>query len=289
MFSTSHLLAKQVVNQSFNRYDLAVRYMAISSLFKSDNIGISLYQKMQENRGGSAYENPWKIFKDLIVTIKDNGFDVSQPILVNKDMHIVDGAHRLACALYFNEPFIPVKINKKLSHSLYGISWFTSNDFNSSELAIIEDNRQSLFMSNHLFFEVILWPPVSKYFDEIEALIGEKFTIISSKEYNDILNFNTYIKALYKIDDIKDWKVDLKIQGMSAYPKDIRIIKIEILEPNFRHKANNHLISRVVEELKEEIRTKYKSKVDNYFHDIIIHIGDNYSHNKQSSLLEINV
>jgi hypothetical protein len=44
-----------------------------------------------------------------------------------------------------------------------------------------------------------------------------------------------------------------------------------------------------VEELKEEIRTKYKSKVDNYFHDIIIHIGDNYSHSKQSSLLEINV
>jgi hypothetical protein len=289
MISTSHLLAKQVVNQSFNRYDLVVRYMAISSFLNNDNIGISLYQKMQENRGGSAYENPWKIFKDLIINIKDNGFDISQPILVNKEMHIVDGAHRLACALYFNEPFIPVKINKKLSHSLYGISWFTSHDFNSSELAIIEDNKQSLFMSNHLFFEVILWPPVSKYFDEIEELIGEKFTIISSKEYNDILNFNTYIKALYKIDDIKDWKVDLKIQGMSAYPKDIRIIKIEILEPNFRHKANNHLISKAVEELKEEIRTKYKSKVDNYFHDIIIHIGDNYSHSKQSSLLEINV
>ena len=285
MISTSNLLAKQVVNQSFNRYDLVVRYMAISSLFKSDNIGISLYQKMQENRGGSAYENPWNIFKELIISIKDNGFDVSQPILVNKDMHIVDGAHRLACALYFNEPFIPVKINKKLSYSLYGISWFKSNDFNSSELAIIEDNKQSLFMSNHLFFEVILWPPVSKYFNEIEELIGEKFTIISSKEYNDILHFNKYIKALYKIDDIKDWKVDLKIQGMSEYSKDIRVIKIEILEPNFRHKSNNHLISKVVEELKEEVRTKYKSKVDNYFHDIIIHIGDNYSHTKQSEKL----
>jgi len=287
MIPTSHLLARQVVNQSFNRYDLVVRYMAISSLLKSDNIGISLYQKMQENRGGSAYKNPWKMFEDLIINIKDNGFDLSQPILVNKDMHIVDGAHRLACALYFNEPFIPVKINKKLSYSLYGISWFKSNDFNSSELGIIENNKQSLFMSNHLFFEIILWPPVSKYFDEIEELIGEKFTIISSKDHNDIPNFNTYIKALYKIDDIKDWKVDLKIQGMSVFPKYIRIIKIEILEPNFRHKDNNHLISKVVEGLKEEIRTKYKSKVDNYFHDIIVHIGDNYLHTKQSkNLLE---
>ena len=72
---------------------------------------------------------------------------------------------------------------------------------------------------------------------------------------------------------------------MSPFPKDIRIIKIEILEPNFRHKDNNHLISKVVEELKEEIRTKYKSKVDNYFYDIIIHIGDNYSHTQQSEKL----
>ena len=98
-------------------------------------------------------------------------------------------------------------------------------------------------------------------------------------------DFNKYIKALYKIDDIKDWKVDLKIQGMSIYPKDIRVINIEIPQPDFRYKNNNQLISTVVEELKKEIRAKYKSKVDNYFHDIIIHIGDNYSYTKQSEKL----
>ena len=65
------------------------------------------------------------------------------------------------------------------------------------------------------------------------------------------------------------------------------MIKIEILEPNFRHKDNNHLISKVVEGLKEDIRMKYKSKVDNYFHDIIVHIGDNYLHTQKSkNLLE---
>ena len=29
----------------------------------------------------------------------------------------------------------------------------------------------------------------------------------------------------------------------------------------------------------------YKEKIDNYFHDIIVHIGDNYSHTKQSKNL----
>ena len=72
---------------------------------------------------------------------------------------------------------------------------------------------------------------------------------------------------------------------MSSYPKDIRVIKIEIPEPHFRLKDNNRLIATVVEALKQEIRTKYKSKVANYFHDIIVHIGDNYSHSKKSENL----
>ena len=240
---------------------------------------------MQERRGGSSYDNPWKFFKHLILDIQENGFDISRPILVGKDMHIVDGAHRLACALYFNESVVPVKVNKKLSASPYGISWFNSNNFSSGELSIIEDNKQSLFVKNYLFFEVILWPPVSKYFDEIEKLISERFLIISSKEYNDIADFNKYIRALYKIDDIKDWKVNLKIERMSSYNKDIRVINIEIPQPDFRYKENNQLISKVVEALKKQIRTKYKSKVDDYFHDIIIHIGDNYSHTKKSKKL----
>jgi hypothetical protein len=204
---------------------------------------------------------------------------------VNNDLHIVDGAHRLACALFFNEPFVAVKINKKLNFSSYGLNWFESNNFTTGELQLIENKRLTVFNDNHIYFEIVLWPTVSDYFDEIEELIREKFTIISSKDHNDILHFNTYIKSLYQIDDIKDWKVDLKTQGMLSFSKDIRIIKIEILEPNFRYKDNNHLISKVVEELKEEIRTKYKSKVDNYFHDIIVHIGDNYLHTKQSENL----
>ena len=136
-----------------------------------------------------------------------------------------------------------------------------------------------------MYFEVVLWPPVSKYFDEIEKFIKQKHTVYLSTDYKDITEFNTYIKALYKIDDIKDWKVNLKIKGMSAYTKDIRVIKIEIPEPKFRKKENGQLISEEVETLKKQIRESYKEKIDNYFHDIIIHIGDNYSHTKQSKNL----
>ena len=285
MIPTASLLAKQMVDHTFNRYDIIVRFMAINSFLNTEKEGVNLYEKMQKNRGGSAYKNPWQVFQELITSFNNKGADSNYPLLVNKDLQIVDGAHRLACALYFNEPFIAIKINKKLDYSPYGINWFKSNDFSTKELDLILQKKQQIFISNHLYFEVVLWPPVSKYFDEIEKFIKEKHTVYSSTDYKDITEFNTYIKALYKIDDIKDWKVNLKIKGMSAYPKDIRVIKIEIPEPKFRKKENGQLISEEVETLKKQIRESYKEKIDNYFHDIIIHIGDNYSHTKQSKNL----
>ena len=259
--------------------------MAIDSFLNDKKEGINLYDKMQKNRGGSAYKNPWKVFQKLITSFNNNGLDSHYPLLVNKDMHIVDGAHRLACALYFNEPFIAIKINKKLDFSSYGINWFKNNNFSSEELDLIIQKKKQIFITNHLYFEVVLWPPVSQYFDEIEQIINGKYTVYSSKDYKDLAEFNTYIRALYKIDDIRGWKVDLKIKGMYAYPKDIRVIKIEIPEPRFRKKENGQLISEEVETLKKQIRKSYKERIDDYFHDTIVHIGDNYSHTKQSQNL----
>ena len=285
MIPTHSLLAKQVVNNSFNRYDLIVRFMAIEQFFNAKNEGYELYEKMQKNRAGSAYKNPLKIFKELITSFEEKGADSGCPILVNNNLHIVDGAHRLACALYFNVPFIAIKINRKLDFSPYGINWFENNNFSAEEIETIKQKKDEIFMDNHLYFEVVLWPPVAQYFNEIEAFIKEKYTVQSSEDYKDIPHFTTYIKSLYKIDDIKDWKVDLKIKGMSEYQKNIRVLKIQIPEPDFRKKSNGQFISQKVESLKKEIRSKYKSKVDNYFHDIIIHVGDNYLHTKQSNKL----
>ena len=149
--------------------------------------------------------------------------------------------------------------------------------------------KQDIFSENFLYFHVILWPSVSKYFDEISSHINNKYRILESKQFSSIRNLNIFIEKLYKIDDIKDWKVNMKIKGLSSYKQDIRVLKIDIPEPDFRRKMNDKLISKKVERLKREIREKYSSKINNYFHDIIIHIGDNYEHSRESSNLEIEV
>jgi hypothetical protein len=43
--------------------------------------------------------------------------------------------------------------------------------------------------------------------------------------------------------------------------------------------GNNHSLSIRGEQIKRIIRNAYKNKIDNYHHDIIIHIGDNYYQN----------
>ena len=285
MVATNFLLSKQVVDGNFNRFDIFVRYLAIQSFFNGDRFGTDLYNRMQERRNGTTFINPWKHFKYLIRSFDIYGYDYNYPVLVNDDLHIVDGAHRLACALYFRVPFLVVKVNKKLNYSRYGVSWFRDNNFLSDEITLLNQHKDKLFLKNNLYFEIVLWPSVEEYFDEIELDISRDFQILLSSSYNNIKNFNEFVRCLYKIDDIKDWKVDMKIKEFDKYKKNVRILKVVINDPEFRRKHNGRLISKKVEDLKSSIRGKYSARVPDYFHDIIIHIGDNYEHSRLSQNL----
>lgn len=286
VIDTNLLLSKQIKSINFNRYDLMVRYMAIESVLAGNEDAFDLYNKMQEKRGNSPYKNPLETFKSLIKEIQQKGFNMHSPIVVNKQMQIIDGAHRFACALYFNTKQIPIKIVKNNTDFYYGIAWFKKNKFSDSEISLLKEKKEEIFLKKNLYFEVILWPPVAMFFDDIQEEIKKEHAIISSKTYTDYPDFESYVNALYAIDDIKQWKVKMKLEGMKKYPLTFRRILISIIEPNFRHKqVNNHLISQKVEQLKKQIRKKYAPKVEDYFYDIIIHIGDNYEHSKSSSIL----
>ena len=280
---TNLLLSKQIRNNQFNRYDLVVRYMVIESVLAGNDNNFQLYKQMQEKRGNSPHSNPLTAFQNLIESIQKDGFDVKRPIIVNKQLKLIDGAHRFACALYFETERVPIKIVKNNTDFLYGKDWFKEASFSDSTIALLEKKKKDIFFHNHLFFEVILWPPVSSYFDEIQKDIENEYDVLSYETHTNYAGFENYVNELYEIDDIKKWKVKLKLEAMEKYSSTFRRILIHIPDPEFRHKeSNNHLISHKVEQLKRQIREKYAPKIDGYFHDIIIHIGDNFSHTKKS-------
>lgn len=282
MQNTDKFLAYQYKDGKYNRYDVIVRYLAVENHQGKNKFGFDLYRKMQTKRGfvKGAEEN----FKLLIDSVVKNGFDECCALPVGKNQELADGSHRLALALYFDEKLIPLKLNRFAYETYYGIDWFKENNFTNDEIQILEDRKRNIFYEKGIYFQVMLWSPVQNYFDEIEQSLKSKHNILDSYTLDIKENFKEFVFDVYASDDIDDWKIEKKLSGFKEHGSKIRVIEIEIVNPNFRRKeANNHDISQTVEAIKREYRQKYMDKVDNYFYDIIMHIGDNYHHTRKIS------
>jgi hypothetical protein len=258
----------------FNRYDEIVRYLAIENYYNKNNFGFELYRKMQNARIGQGSDNEYvENFKVLIKSFDKKGYNDNSKIELDKYLSLVDGSHRMALAFYHKINIISCYIRPVYIPIEYTIEWFIENDFSIDEINIIKNKYREIYDSVISPFICILWPPVQKYFDEITNKIALLEKIIDYRDYHyDDSEFERIIKRVYASDDIEAWKVELKL-------KKIRVISLHIETPQFRLKSNNNTLSIRGEQIKRIIRNAYKSKVENYYFDIIIHIGDNYYQN----------
>lgn len=122
-----------------NRLDVIVRYLYIDYRNGNNSFGGKLYEKMQKLRLPKQFKEGIyeKKFNDLIDSFCKFGFSPEYPLLLSKDMKLVDGSHRLACSIYYGNPnlMIPHKTENKTAN--YDLSWFEKN-FSKSELDIIK-------------------------------------------------------------------------------------------------------------------------------------------------------
>jgi hypothetical protein len=277
------LISKQYKKDYFNRMDIIVRYLFIENYFGNNNYGYNLYRKMQKKRVNK--NNTSKNFEGLIDSFKSSGFQNNSVIILDQNLQLIDGSHRLACALYFNINSVPIKIQFSNRPIFYGINWFLANGFSRREINLINAKKEELFRKFGLFFVVILWPPIKNYFEELTSNIGSEFKIISISDYafDNNYEFNAVVKGIYACDDIADWKIQKKIEAINhnTYDKEIRLICIEIDNPKYRIKdISGNAISVVAEKIKEKYREKYKKKIKSYYYDILLHVGDNYEHSR---------
>ncbi len=266
---------------SFNRYDMIVRLLAVENYYGLNDFGWKLYEKMQEKRKGQGYSKKAKEkFVDLIKSWEEKGYDDQSYLLVNGDIKLIDGSHRLALALYYNVKSLSLIVDKNGRTPLYGIDWFYENDFSLDEINLIKDRYEKLLekQGRGVNISCVLWAPVSEYFDEVTQKINSLFPVkdIKDMEFSDDA-YKRMVKAVYLIDDIADWKIEKKIEYMQNFPnKKIRFFDIYVEKPCFRFKqANLHTILVQGEMLKKIIRNCYKDKIENYFKDVIIHTADN--------------
>ena len=282
--STALLLAFQYDDAKFSRKDVIIRYLALKDKFiDKDSKGLRLYDKLMSERfKEKPYKNKIEESLDGVYrSMKTNGFNQDFPIPVNSKFKLLDGSHRLASALINGIEEVPISISPVSKKVLFTTQLLKRYNFTKDELAYIQKTEDALFLNLGVYFPVIIWPTAYELRQDIENDLGFdskfKFELDLNRD-----EFKSFVKDIYKIDDIADWKVDKKLDAMSSERNKISIIFLDFLLPNYRKKVSNQaLISKTGEILKQRIRTKYKSKIDNYIYDIIIHTGDNYIHSQK--------
>lgn len=117
-------------------YDIYFRMAVIDEHIHGNEDIWVLYNKMQKLRCNMIKEVPKEMmnhkkeFIELINSFQLNGYNMKNPILVNKDGLIIDGAHRMACSVYFNIPFVTITSIAEYSNIVpanYSREWFIKN------------------------------------------------------------------------------------------------------------------------------------------------------------------
>jgi len=279
MIDTSLLLHNQYLGEVFSRYDIILRYLTIANFMEGDT-SFNNYKFMQNERVGfSLPEN----FITLIDSFKNNGFKMKYPIPIDSKGHLLDGAHRLACALYFDIEKVPVQIEQWSSSIKFGFEWFERKGFEEEFLSVLEKTKREIFLKKGLYSPVIIWGAALHLISEIENSISSEYEIIQSGRLDLEEDYNNFIEELYNVDGLSYWKIALKQFLLSPYDKSVHFFFIDMKHQNFRMRADRAPLSDEGASLKAKIRSLYKEKVPECpsYSDIIIHTGDSPIQNRE--------
>ncbi len=282
------LFLAQYKDLSFNAVDIVFKYLAIENYYNINDYGFNLYNKLQYYRTGKDWSNR---FKDLIKSF-EYGYNLNSKVETDLNYSIHDGAHRVALCLFHNIDDINVRIfNTFLYRREYGFSYIEKY-FNKNEINIIKVKLNELLNKcNHPYY-CILWTPAYFIFNDLKKDLINTYDVNLLSD--SIISFNEeklrkFIYDVYKTDDIKKEKLDLKYKyiinsinksGISS-PYQVNLIKLDLNNPLFRLKPLTGLPqSKKTMMIKSYLRDKYQKSIVDYHYDIMMHMTDNTTQNR---------
>ena len=103
----SSISLKEIWLKNQGDYELAIRYLAIESYFGKNDYGFDIYKYvMSLFAKKQSAECRLSNFCSLINNWVTNGYDEKKPSKILDNYNYIDGSHRIAIALYFNQPTI---------------------------------------------------------------------------------------------------------------------------------------------------------------------------------------
>jgi hypothetical protein len=139
--SPAFLVSRQYVDGECLRLDLFVRTLAAAEFAGVRTGGAELYTQYRKARPSEL--KSVAAFARLFERIAQDGFAPHCPIDVAQDASILDGAHRLACAMVLDMPSIPLRI-VRMPWRFYAVTstWFAKNGFSADDLARLEQEAE---------------------------------------------------------------------------------------------------------------------------------------------------
>ena len=167
------LLANQFCGEAFDGFDLIIKYAAIESLENQTAYGLDLYQKLYEARGLASHYTIER-FAKLIDSFKEHQHYIfAHPIEVDSAGIILDGAHRLACAIYFKVPYVTLRVKRKETASRdFKADFFLENGFSKKEFRSIVEKQRQLFLENGLLTSMIFWADSEQSAFDFETILN---------------------------------------------------------------------------------------------------------------------
>jgi hypothetical protein len=258
---------------SIGRLDIILKYLYITEYInKNSNSYLKLYKKHIELRTGNIEDKKTnsndfvESFNHLIDSIKVNGFDAQYTIDVSvKNKFNLTGAHRLACALYF-ELEIPVNFLDEDGLS-WDAEWFGKYRF---EQDVIDELIYTYSSLKNNVATFILWNAVSDVFDEITDELSKYTKIIYQKNIklpkkDDVIELVNDIYA-YEFGPLTSQTINDKAVTLAGYP--VRVFRLVIVEYE-----NESDVLKVKDRIREQTN-KYVNK--NLY--LTIHSSDNAAH-----------
>ena len=270
----------------FRSWVMAVHALYLEYLDGKNRIGLELEKKLLQKQYG---EDNLAKYDSKIKQIRSTNWKDVEPIVVDRDMRLIDGALRLAIAYYDHQDFIYVRCaDYSINKYVYGRDYLWSLGFNTAELQQVEKKVEEILEDCRYLNTCIIWPPARGMYEELQsALTSYEPDNISIYDYWDTTmsyeELKGFIEMGYKKDDAMDWALQMKSKFMfkasqiadDVYP--VRFVRLRMVNPDYVVKpTSGQPYSQESLRCKETLRAIYKHNVQFYERDVVIHISDNY-------------
>jgi hypothetical protein len=273
-----------------------IGYLTIEEVFEKKKIGVRLSDMQGKKFKDSLLKGKDESIESLKAfsrNVSKNGFSANDFVAIDRNERILYGYELLANALYFDIAEIPVRITSlPLKEQLRNVAYRNIGKYKKGndvegmgreDIKIVKKAKEKIFLDNGLYFPGVLWGPVSDYFDEITEKLSSKYKVVFFKDYefDDEEDFYELLKRLYSWEAIGQNIIKDKFEYLTKHPRVIRFFTLLIDDPAFKFSESRKAVfSSAVKDMKEEYRRIYSKRIENYIRDVVLHIGDNFQHNR---------